>query len=1551
MKRHRNSPDPEGEDPSPPTEAAPTQDLSPTAATTELAAILEACLADLEAGRPVDRAQLLARHPHLGSALEDAIAGLEFIHRTAPDPGPTPVRLGDFRILREVGRGGMGVVYEAEQVSLKRRVALKVLRHGPVADEVAMQRFQREAETVGHLHHTNIVPIFAIGADDGVRYYAMQFIEGSDLGRVAREMRGTGEDPDFRRIAEWGLQAADALAHAHQRGVIHRDIKPSNLILDPENRIWLTDFGLARRMDDVSLSLTGAILGTPRYMSPEQVAAARAPVDHRTDIYSLGATLYELVTGRPIFDAASSHEVLSQILHTEPAAPRTLAPRLPRDLETVILKCLAKDPTHRYSTAQALTEDLRAFAAGRPIAARRPRILERASRWVRRHRRLVTTSALSGAATLILAFGGAFAWRSYTASQLGSLQLDASGTGTLAEILDDQGRTLLPLFPVPNETPVRLAAGSYQIRLSAPGVLSETWPIEITAKQLAFHDVNLPSRWLWPPQEFGGPRAVEPVPLDDRAGFLVLIPPSNEAGQPVAPTRLRLLDGATAKPLWNQDLAFDASTLPGGDLHEWQSLLLHWAIAPNHAGTHIGERVTDLNRDGAGDFILVSRSSASLLAVSGASGHVLWWHRSRPAPPPHAPDDGRWTTRPGQSFVVSYPGIADLDDDGIADVVACFRSNGETYVGANGEAHQTAPESWIAAISGRTGGELWRRPVQAPWSDYVSSSSGAKFETLAHPAVLTLHGRPAVVLPVEDRLHLWEGRTGVPLEHAPRLGFDLEQAPNYFPLQGRTNTHALVRRRFVQTDAHLELLAVDLESGSIRWRTTPLTVLGGVGQELDSMPPESFTATDLEDDSRTEIVCLTSRHPSPNRWTFGIQVLDATTGQPRWETHLHDGDHPQSIPSGARFLPGPDLDRDGSRDLFAVLPSYDRTSKRHGLLAVALSGSDGSIIWRRHHPGIPGATSLAWWHDGADGWPLLVATTSQFSGGRSSTFIFNSGSGRIAHTLLDVQEVKLLDIDGDGAADLLHPLHTQSALRWAAVRGQPAPTWQRLGEWVAGPDADGDKVPDAYALSGRALGARSGLDGRSLWKTEADFAFPETLWNAWADPSRPPPSAGSEPGILVATVSLWRTSGPNARQSYRSLAAFSPKDGRKVWTAAGLDFGGGSQSGMSLGWAYDYPQVDLTDLDGDGAPEVLASSIADSNQPWLSVVSGRDGRVLWETPIVEGAMAPDPRPAGPPIADFNGDGILDLALVIPPAEAGTDTSASTYRVAILDGRDGHSLWPAPFDLARDPRHVVWPEPTLGDLDGDTLPEVLVVRHQGYSENQGYGCELVVLDGRSGQVRWTWTWNAGFPTIWPPLVLTSPEPAGRRVALGITKLGVGGFTLVVLDHEGNPVVRREIGLIGHPPDRGGLGWSALDLDGDGTSELVYPNWGFLCAGFGPGLIERWRVPLAGRGGDGFRLVPDSMPRTDFVGGATMILWTGRDVFGIQGSRGEIVWRGHAPAAPLWGNSGGHLLRPVSLGPESDRPGLQFTQPLAPGGRSSVETTWPTTPDGRYRAQQR
>jgi serine/threonine protein kinase len=433
-------------------------------------------MAVLERGGRPDAEGLLARYPDLAEVLGDYLRDLDQLHAAAvnlrdslpsrtgrPEAEPIPESecLGDFRIIREIGRGGMGVVYEAEQMSLGRRVALKVLPLAAALDARQLQRFQVEAHAAACLHHTNIVPIHAVGCERGVPYYAMQLIEGRSLAELIQETRRldglapadasrpedsrvrslveevrsgrtaadkgqtseTKEIPDPRpssrtprpssgtrhyiqMVARLGIQAAEALEHAHQRGVLHRDIKPANLLLDSQGTLWVTDFGLARLPGEVNLTATGDLLGTLRYMSPEQALGKRVLIDGRTDIYSLGVTLYELLTLQSAFDGKDRQEILRQIAEKEPRSLRRLNPSVPSDLETIVHKAIAKEPASRYATAQELADDLRRFLEQKPIRARRPTIREQVLKWGRRHpSAVVSTLVVFVLATLGLSFG------------------------------------------------------------------------------------------------------------------------------------------------------------------------------------------------------------------------------------------------------------------------------------------------------------------------------------------------------------------------------------------------------------------------------------------------------------------------------------------------------------------------------------------------------------------------------------------------------------------------------------------------------------------------------------------------------------------------------------------------------------------------------------------------------------------------------------------------------------------------------------------------------------------------------------------------------------------------------------------------------------------------------------------------------------------------------------------------------------------------------------------------------------------------------------------
>jgi serine/threonine protein kinase/tetratricopeptide (TPR) repeat protein len=404
---------------------------------------LEEYLAALEAGRPPDRPEFLARHADIAAALGKCLDGLEFIRAAAPQlhssladraaPPPAEIQpegpLGDYRLVREVGRGGMGVVYEAVQISLGRRVALKVLPFAAALDEKQLHRFKHEAQTAGVLHHTHIVPVHAIGCERGVHFYAMQFIDGENVAAVIAELRRLTEpvtpgapaaDPAtrsaaglstersttspsfFRTVARLGVQAAEALDHAHQLGVVHRDIKPANLLVDGRGNLWVTDFGLAHCRDRAGLTMTGDVVGTLRYMSPEQALGQRVLVDHRTDVYSLGATLYELLTLRPTHDGGNRQELLRQIAYEDPKPLRRLNPAVPAELETIVLKATEKGASDRYATAQDLADDLERFLKDEPIRARRPGPLRRLRKWSWRHRELTVTAAVCSLVVLAL---------------------------------------------------------------------------------------------------------------------------------------------------------------------------------------------------------------------------------------------------------------------------------------------------------------------------------------------------------------------------------------------------------------------------------------------------------------------------------------------------------------------------------------------------------------------------------------------------------------------------------------------------------------------------------------------------------------------------------------------------------------------------------------------------------------------------------------------------------------------------------------------------------------------------------------------------------------------------------------------------------------------------------------------------------------------------------------------------------------------------------------------------------------------------------------------
>lgn len=409
-----------------------------------LADVLEAVLQSLENGLPVDVERLKSQYPDLEPQIDQCVGNLLFIEGAShaidcstlsADHNDILVPLGtigDFQLLRQLGRGGMGVVFEAEQLSLKRRVALKILPFAALIDESAIRRFRQEVNAAASLHHPHIVDVYSVGCDKGVHHYAMRLIRGQSLVRTIeqisqleeaerwrfgltlfgdglKERDGTKSNQTkpldyYRAVARIGISIAEALNYSHEHGVIHRDVKPSNIIVDEHGKAWITDFGLAQVDNGTKLTMTGDMLGTLRYMSPEQANGDLA-LDKRTDIYSLGVTIYELLTFRTAFDADDRSPLFKQVVLSEPTPLRKLDCQIPSDLESIILKAMERSPADRYQSGRQLADDMQRFLDGLPTVARPPSAGRRISKWARRNAALtvslVATMMVVACASLI----------------------------------------------------------------------------------------------------------------------------------------------------------------------------------------------------------------------------------------------------------------------------------------------------------------------------------------------------------------------------------------------------------------------------------------------------------------------------------------------------------------------------------------------------------------------------------------------------------------------------------------------------------------------------------------------------------------------------------------------------------------------------------------------------------------------------------------------------------------------------------------------------------------------------------------------------------------------------------------------------------------------------------------------------------------------------------------------------------------------------------------------------------------------------------------------
>jgi tRNA A-37 threonylcarbamoyl transferase component Bud32 len=1224
-----------------------------------LLAVVDAYLADLRAGKSPDRAAVLASHPELAPRLESCLAALDFIHRAErPDPAVPPI-LGDFRVVREIGRGAMGVVYEAEQVSLKRRVALKVLRFGGAVDAEAMERFRREAETVARLHHTNIVPIFAVACEGGVHFFAMQLIEGRSLAAELAQAKAQGRPLDARAVAGWGVQAAEALAHAHARGVVHRDVKPSNLLLDGEGVVWLTDFGLARRSDEATLTVAGAVLGTPLYMSPEQAAALDRPVDQRSDVYSLGATLYELATGRPVFEAPLAKQLLEQIATAEPAAPRRVRPDLPPDLETVLLKCLVKEPGQRYGTAKELADDLRRVVSGDPVKARRPGLLLRLRRWVGRRRKqaplVAGVAAVAVVATLALGVTGLYWRHAATEARKGSVTLQLEGGLARGEILDADGKPAVPPFTLPSLAPIELTGGSYRLRVTQPGRLSEDYELFVEQGQHYTFTVGCNDRQLWEPTpmpennwEFEKLSGVVPV----ESGALHISSECPDRWFTIDAVTIKRLGKAEARPfvpqdVWKLRLTPQDPALAPLRADTWRrlshDLMSFVPVLPSRFGAverQVGEMIQpapDLDGDGVGDFVFVC--GQRLLAVSGKEGKVLWCRElySKAFPPGKASTWFFLTTTEQEMLVAlslaqAIPGVvvpvppslsveshtqqagpplvvADIDGDGHPDLIFAhsayvFQNQGE--FGNERHRWQGVLRPCVEAVSGRTGKTLWRHEL--PFAE----------------ALVLFRKSPY-------REEILKG------DYRPLMGY-YRYADNPVPISefASLTERQTEQGRILLAGLYNEVVRLDLRNGRQVAPPTPLLTEPPEPprnrredrQEEDwTQNPQFVSVAAWSADGKIAFVRKVDPrgpHGAPRRGDIfrGISAIDTSSGQVLYSVAQN---HPNVFA---------DLDGDGVPDIITASEVFD--------------GATGNLRWRAGFSEEYGYMDDRRQHD-QDGEAALPCP----------------------------------DFDGDGYCDVFSAM---------VVDGE------RFGQ----------------PKGGRVLlaGLRSGKDGRPLWFTAEPIPLDRSFLHFRATIGLRPDFSGavfywqSAPGIAGHFV-------VNVTNVDESLAFFFAADtGRlvHVWTGltdgiADLDGDGlldlyGHSGGQRVTvrgippevwrrpatWRWRRSSENLfqdrannklsyltgpvphADLDGDGIADILYfPRPLRSDSDVIQAYSGRDGRLLWEVSGKERENLPS----------FEWLECLDLEGAKRPVVVGWgDYRGKEYgsKCAVLDGRNGKLRW-------------------------------------------------------------------------------------------------------------------------------------------------------------------------------------------------------------------------------------------------------------------------------------
>jgi len=1473
---------------------------------------------------------------------------------------------GDYELLEEIARGGMGVVYRARQVNLNRIVAVKMILSGRLADDDDVARFRAEAEAAANLQHPNIVAIHEVGEYEGQHYFSMDYVVGQSLAELVRE-----HPLPAGRAAETIRTVAEAVDYAHRRGVIHRDLKPANVLMavsdefradfekakesDRYERVRdisdrdgrsvpkITDFGLAKQVEAGSdLTATGQILGTPSYMPPEQAGGKRDEIGPASDVYSLGAILYELLTGRPPFRAAAPLDTLMQVIEAPVVSPRMLNPTVPRDLETICLKCLQKDPEDRYQSARDLSEDIGRFLNDEPIHARRIGRFERARRWLWKRRRSVAAAMVAAIAASLLVIAGIAGWNAYQKTQTGYVVFESDGPSLVTEIFDESGNLVLPEFTTPTLQPVALPEGSYRARFSAPEQLSEEYQLLVERENTHRFNIALEDRRLWPPLELEGLPQV--IRFDGAADVVV-----------VTETGAERLNGATGQRVWETDLS------SGLRLGEPNASILwnDWAEVNSRDTDRLPRLVRpapDVNGDGAGDLLWAGGHPAALVAVSGEDGRVLWTHVSSAKSP------NPWKEQVHGTHVVGQPSVADVNGDGAVDVIATFHRMGVRsglYVG--GKTVRVDPERWVEAISGPTGEALWRFAIerdqyQGPfaWTATYPGGGTSSMETAddaqPHAAVATIvDGEASVLVPAGKSLIVLDSATGSEHPIVHQFEYPIERC-EFADLNGDGQHEAVLLVR--QTPNEHALIAVSPSTPKPLWR-------------YRSSEIGSCTVSDLDADGQAEILIACTKagqNADPDALFIVVRAIEGRTGEIEWEQewelgnrHLIDRVEPQI------FIPA-DVDGDGILDLCVATKGAHRSQQDvtwHDIAIHALSGKDGRRQWHwtanvPEAEDDPQVKAVQPWQLGPDGVPLLIVWCGRIrnSAAPPVSHVIEGSTGRTYQKLAAVAQPYVADLNRDGIDDLcwIHESNEQTRTygSFHALQGQPPVAWRRLGRWERSADLNGDGVVDLLGASDRGKGstprrltAISGSDGSLLWQAAIRASTVPKAVVAIEDSN----------GDGLADVLVYHT----LEENQWALGALSGSTGRSLWTIREID------SGDSPQWIA--PRlVRCTDLDGDGQREIVFGYQMPENRSAVAVISASRGQVRWNQQW-HGKDAFDELRLDS-LIDLDGDGVLD------PLVLRADHSDREYRA--LSGRDGKLLWQRTLPMRGRLKEFVedWSPLPVGDVTGDGTLEVVIVDD----------C-VEAFSAADGKTVWTWQWHdtrrarsgvSARQGNWIPSYDVSPAVLAR-MGTGVSVCVLVEDRIVLLDGQGRQ--RDETPLWAtrqHWGPRTTSQLSACDLDGDGKDELL-----LVCAHqaddttprrYGHTLRDGKFASLRALDDDarrilwewpfpyGFGEVLDVRP-ADGKRHVEIVVRTGNRILGLSGPTGEPVWR--CEGVRWWFSENydypeihTYLANgPVSLRPDKSRGATSVLFRSMDHGHRSFGTVCrlalPTSADGLYR----